>query len=142
LYDFIFLSKYTANDTKTMCHNEDIRDATDDICEIISEWYNRLLYDYNLASYDQCETIKELLEGVTTDPVVRQGIIRASEFLGGITLNELTAIGGYKLRRNAIVHKAKRLTQDAAIKRLDIACVLMSSECKAAVEKCIKVISK
>lgn len=45
---------------------------------MISGWYTRLLYDYNLASYDRMDTIKELLERVT-DPGMREGIRRAPD---------------------------------------------------------------
>ncbi|CAI2163675.1 11921_t:CDS:2 [Funneliformis geosporum] len=83
-----------------MCHNEDLRDVTDDVCEMISEW---TVFTEKLGH--------ELL-------------------LGGITFNELTAISSYKLRRNAKVHKVNWLTQNVALKWLDITVAQMTSECK------------
>src|SRR4051794_5947245 len=124
-----------------MCRNEDLRDATDDVCEMISEWYTRLLYHYNIVLYenDQVDIIRKLMDR-SIDQDVHIRIERASKFLGGISFNELTAIGGYKLRRNAKVHKMKWSTRDVALKRLEIAGAQMTSECKKAIEKCIKVI--
>ena len=124
-----------------MCHNENFRDATDDVCEVISEWYTCLLYQYNISLYEseQVDTIKELMDR-SIDREVHIMIESASKFLGGITFNKIIAIGGYKLRRNAIVHKAKWSTEAVALSRLDTAGAEMTSECKNAVEKCIKVI--
>ncbi|CAB4439122.1 unnamed protein product [Rhizophagus irregularis] len=102
------------NETEMMCQNENIRDAIDDVCEIISQW--------------------------SVDLNTRGRIERVCEFLGGITFNELIAIGCYKLRRNERVHKMKWSTQDNALNRLDIASIKMPNDCKQAINKCIKIV--
>ncbi|RGB26524.1 hypothetical protein C1646_770339 [Rhizophagus diaphanus] len=141
--NIIILNRDTRNDTELMCRNENLRDATDDVCDVISEWHTRLLYQYNVTSYesDRVNTIKELMDG-SIDPNTHLRIEQACEFLGGITFNELIALGVYKLRRNQKVHKMKWSTQDIAFNRLDIASIVMTRDCKKAIEKCIKVVYK
>lgn len=96
---WFYFSKDTRNDTKIMCYNENLWDATDDVCEMISEWYTCLLYHYNITLFESnwVDTIKKLMDrSINRNVHIR--IERASEFLGGITFNKLTAISGYKLR--------------------------------------------
>ena len=38
----------------------------------------------------------------------------------GMTLSEIVQVGIYKIRRNIRAHKGKRLSQDAAIRRLNV----------------------
>ncbi|CAB4488420.1 unnamed protein product [Rhizophagus irregularis] len=46
-----------------LCVNEEIRDAIDDLCDILSEWNARLLLEYNKDQPDdKCiDNIKDLL---------------------------------------------------------------------------------
>ncbi|PKY55752.1 hypothetical protein RhiirA4_427748 [Rhizophagus irregularis] len=129
------------NETEMMCQNENIRDAIDDVCEIISQWYSHFLYHYNVILYEdnRVNTIKELMNR-SVDLNTRGRIERVCEFLGGITFNELIAIGCYKLRRNERVHKMKWSMQDNALNRLDIASIKMPNDCKQAINKCIKIV--
>ena len=118
-----------------MCRNKDFRDATNDICDMISEWYTHI----SLYKSNQVDTMKKLMDR-SNNQDVHTRIERASIFLGGITFNKLMAIGDYKLKHNEKVHKMKWLTKDIALKRLEAAGAQMSPECKQAIEKCIKVI--
>ncbi|CAG8702534.1 2079_t:CDS:1, partial [Funneliformis mosseae] len=52
LYDLEFAKDTTDNNTKTMCCNEDIRDAIDDVCGILSKWNDRLIYEYNKGLHE------------------------------------------------------------------------------------------
>lgn len=49
--------------SNTMCYNENTRDATDDICDILSEWNDCILLEYNnggLCQNDQFDTFKKV----------------------------------------------------------------------------------
>jgi len=98
--------------------------------------------ELNLPLYkrDQIDTIKELMDRRLNQDVVRIRIEEACNFLGRMIFEELIAIGNYKLRRNAIVHKAKGFTRDVALNRLDIAGALMTSQFKKTVEKCVNIV--
>ncbi|GET02698.1 hypothetical protein GLOIN_2v1728575 [Rhizophagus clarus] len=56
-------TKIERHDKITIYH-EDIKDATDDVCTIISKWYNHLLTKYNedLNTKDQYDHIGKLFK--------------------------------------------------------------------------------
>ncbi|EXX54940.1 hypothetical protein RirG_229890 [Rhizophagus irregularis DAOM 197198w] len=74
-----------SDSTKTMCFNEEVRDATDDLCDILSHWNTFLLEQYNdeLLENDRFENIKDLLN--SNDQTVWKRIEEKARDLGGVT---------------------------------------------------------
>lgn len=68
-----------------MCFNEEVRDATDDLCDILSHWNTFLLEQYNdeLLENDRFENIKDLLN--SNDQTVWKRIEEKARDLGGVT---------------------------------------------------------
>ncbi|POG58684.1 hypothetical protein GLOIN_2v1728575, partial [Rhizophagus irregularis DAOM 181602=DAOM 197198] len=73
-----------SDSTKTMCFNEEVRDATDDLCDILSHWNTFLLEQYNdeLLENDRFENIKDLLN--SNDQTVWKRIEEKARDLGGV----------------------------------------------------------
>src|ERR1043165_795266 len=118
-----------------------MRDAMEDVCTIISKWYDCLLEKYNesLDEKRQSDGIGKLFKD-NSEYKTKRVREKAKEL--GLSAEELLVIGRYKKDRNVIVHKDEwneftSYTKDIALKRLEIASKEMSSECKIAVEKCI-----
>jgi len=124
-----------------MCFNEEVRDAIDDLCDILTEWNARLLKKYNEGMpNDKCfGNIKELLE--SNDQVVWDRILEKAKKLGGVEELEMVDMGFFKLGRNNVVHKGKRLPKNIALKSLNIADAYMSTKCKEGLRKCIELIN-
>src|SRR6266508_3023573 len=99
-----------------MCFNEEVRDAIDDLCDILTEWNARLLSEYNKDKPgDECfDNIKELLN--SNDQVVWDRIEEKAKNLGGVTYEEIIDMGFFKLGRNRGVHKGKKLPKNIALK--------------------------
>lgn len=119
--------------------NEEIRDAIDDLCDILSEWNAWLLLEYNKDQPDdKCiDNIKDLLNS-NDQAVWDKG---KSQNLGELTDIEISAMGFYKLAQNHRVQKRKKLPRNIALKRLNIASAYMSPICKQGFEKYIKIIN-
>ncbi|CAG8505435.1 3432_t:CDS:2 [Funneliformis caledonium] len=136
----ILLERDTGH-TNKLCFNEDVRDATDDLCDILSEWCDRFLYYYNTGLYesDQFTSYKNLMDSYDAD---REGVRKRFEMttkLLGMTVSEIAQVGFYKISRNIRAHKGKRLSQNAAIRRLNV--TQPTPEFREAIEKCIKLVS-
>ncbi|RGB39954.1 hypothetical protein C1646_664205 [Rhizophagus diaphanus] len=143
--NIILVKRNSTMTTKAMClngFNEEIRDATDDLCDILSEWHSLLLSEYNEDPPDKIcfDNIKGLL--TSKDQSVRNKIAEIAQKLGGVTKEEIYVMGLYKLARNRGAHKGKELKRDVALERLNIASVCnMSPICIQGFEKCINFIN-
>ncbi|GBB99221.1 hypothetical protein RclHR1_34500002 [Rhizophagus clarus] len=138
--NIVIVERSNTRTTKTMCFNEELRDAIDDLCDILSKWNDRLLSKYNEDPKVPCfNNIKDLLE--STDNTVWEKIEKTAKKLGGLTDKEISAMGLFKLARNRGVHKGATLPRKIALERLDIASTTMSPICKQGLKKCIEVIN-
>ncbi|RIA80954.1 hypothetical protein C1645_837805 [Glomus cerebriforme] len=126
---------------RKLCFNEEVRDAIDDLCDILTEWNARLLSEYNKDQPgDECfDNIKELLN--SNDQVVRDRIEKKAKDLGGITNEEITDMEFFKPVRNRGVHKGKKLPRNIALESLNIVDACMSTKCKEGLKKCIEFIN-
>lgn len=80
-----------------MYQNENVQDAADDICDILTQWNDLLLLEYNRVVHEnnQFDTFRRLLDNSgNQDMRTKIGVAQA---LGGVTLDKLYEMGAYKL---------------------------------------------
>ncbi|CAG8722689.1 1694_t:CDS:2, partial [Funneliformis caledonium] len=138
--NIVMVKRSNTKSTKTMCFNEDVCDAIDDLCDILSEWNALLLSEYNRDPDIKCiDNIKDLLK--SKNNAVWDKIVEKAQKLGEVTAREISAMGIYKLTRNHGVHKGKTLPRNDALERLNIASADISQICKQGFKKCIEIIN-
>jgi hypothetical protein len=130
---------------RTVCPGADAVDAVQDVCEMLSHYYDLFLRTYNNVVNDDNERMNsygEIYFNINLDSV-KEYVRVVGARLGRVTARDLKLIARYKQKRNRKTHKqiwqktgSQRPTLDQALRRLRTANA--AADESNAIEKCLR----
>lgn len=134
-------------DRDTWCPTANLRDAQDDTAEIISQWYDLLLQEYNagLPRQQSLNSYGDMFRVMRRESRIVDRVTYLASTRWGITKANLDEMNLFKHRQNLNAHKEKWnpnstpcTTQQEALVRLRVGSLTFDSQiARSSFERCV-----